>query len=174
VDQTRAEGVLLTGVYGSGKSTVGVEIANLLEQEDAPFALLDLDYLSWGYPGASGRHAEFKMMLQNLTAVVANYRRAGVQFFVLAYFVANAAEIDQVQAALGLPLRVVRLAVPMAVIEQRLAHDVTSGRSDDLQVSAAVIAEADSGTFDDLVVSNDRPVRAVAEQVLEFLGWMTS
>ena len=42
----RAEGVLLTGVYGSGKSSVAQEIAYLLEQQGEPFALLDLDYLS--------------------------------------------------------------------------------------------------------------------------------
>jgi adenylylsulfate kinase-like enzyme len=38
------EGVLITGVYGSGKSTVGAEIAYLLEQRRQPYALLDLDF----------------------------------------------------------------------------------------------------------------------------------
>ena len=38
----RAEGVLLTGVYGSGKSSVAVEIAYLLERHGEPYALLDL------------------------------------------------------------------------------------------------------------------------------------
>ncbi|MFY9775949.1 MAG: AAA family ATPase [Trebonia sp.] len=42
-----AEGVLLTGVYGLGKSSVAQEIAHLLEQRGEPFALLDLDYFSW-------------------------------------------------------------------------------------------------------------------------------
>jgi adenylylsulfate kinase-like enzyme len=41
------EGVLITGVYGSGKSTVAAEIAYLLEQRRQPYALLDLDYLGW-------------------------------------------------------------------------------------------------------------------------------
>ena len=46
----RAEGVLLTGVYGSGKSSVAEEIAFLLEQAGAPYALLDLDYLAGRAP----------------------------------------------------------------------------------------------------------------------------
>ena len=46
VSDRRAEGVLLTGVYGSGKSSVAQEIAYLLEQQGEPFALLDLDYLA--------------------------------------------------------------------------------------------------------------------------------
>jgi adenylylsulfate kinase-like enzyme len=47
VNKRRAEGVLLTGVYGSGKSSVAEEIAYLLEQQGEPYALLDLDYLGW-------------------------------------------------------------------------------------------------------------------------------
>lgn len=43
-----AEGVLITGVYGSGKSSVAAEIAHLLEQRRRPYALLDLDYLGRG------------------------------------------------------------------------------------------------------------------------------
>ena len=35
--------VLITGVYGSGKSSVAQEIAHLLDKQDAPYALLDLD-----------------------------------------------------------------------------------------------------------------------------------
>jgi len=64
-----AEGVLVTGVYGSGKSSVAEEIAYLLEQRGEPYALLDLDYLSWAGTGTGDRAAEFGLMLQNLTAI---------------------------------------------------------------------------------------------------------
>ena len=78
---------MLTGVYGSGKSSVAEEIAYLLEERGEPYALLDLDYLSWAGTGTGtdDRAAEFGLMLQNLAAVTANYRRAGIRFFVLAY-----------------------------------------------------------------------------------------
>ena len=39
--------VLITGVYGSGKSSVAQEIAVLLEKCNAQYALLDLDFLGW-------------------------------------------------------------------------------------------------------------------------------
>jgi hypothetical protein len=51
VDGHGADGVLLTGVYRSGKSSVAAEIAYLLEQRGEPYALLDLDYLSWAGTG---------------------------------------------------------------------------------------------------------------------------
>jgi hypothetical protein len=172
VNTRGAEGVLLTGVYGSGKSAVAQEIAYLLEQRAEPYALLDLDYLSWGGTGADDRAAEFGLMLQNLSAVAANYRRIGIRLFVLAYFVRSPDEVRSVREAVGLPLlRVVRLEVPLPDIERRLAGDVTSGRRDDLREAAASIAAAEGAGVEDVVIGNDRPIGVVAQDVLSFLGW---
>lgn len=168
----RSEGVLLTGVYGSGKSSVAEEIAYLLEQQGQPYALLDLDYLSWAGTGTGDRAAEFRLLLQNLTAVAANYRRAGIGLFVLAYFARGSSEVQDVRDALGVPLRVARLAVPLPVIEQRLASDVTSGRRDDLRAAASSIAAGMGTGVEDVTVSNDRPIRVVAQEVMAYLGWL--
>jgi adenylylsulfate kinase-like enzyme len=166
-----AEGVLITGVYGSGKSSVAAEIAYLLERQERRFTLLDLDYLSWAGPDTGDRPAEIRLLGQNLAAIVPNYRRIGVTLFLLAYFVRDAAELQAIRAALGLPLKVVRLAVPLAVIEQRLASDVTSGRRDDLREAATQIATAEGPGLADLTIVNDRPVAVVAQEILTFLGW---
>jgi adenylylsulfate kinase len=167
-----AEGVLLTGVYGSGKSSVAEEIGYLLEQRGEPYALLDLDYLSWAGDGTSDRASEFGLMLENLAAVAANYRRAGIRLFVLAYFVRGPGEVQGVREALGLPMRVARLTVPLPVIERRLAGDVTSGRREDLRAAAASIAAAEGTGVEDVVISNDRPIGVVARDLMTFLGWL--
>jgi energy-coupling factor transporter ATP-binding protein EcfA2 len=172
VNKHEAEGVLLTGVYGSGKSSVAKEIAYLLEQRGEPYALLDLDYLSWAGDGTSDRASEFGLMLENLAAVAANYRRAGIRRFVLAYFVRSPGEVQGVREALGLPLRVARLTVRLPEIERRLAGDVTSGRRDDLRAAAASIAAAEGAGVEDVVIGNDRPIGAVARDVMTFLGWL--
>jgi len=172
VDQREAEGVLLTGVYGSGKSSVAEEIAYLLEERGEPYALLDLDYLSWAGDGSSDRASEFGLTLENLAAVAANYRRAGIRLFVLAYFVRSAGEVQGVREALGLPLRVARLTVPIADIEQRLAGDVTSGRRDDLRQAASSIAAAEGAGVEDVAIGNDRPIGVVARNVMSFLEWL--
>ena len=158
-------------MYGSGKSSVAEEIAYLLEQRGEPYALLDLDFLSWAGVGTGDRAGEFGLMLQNLAAVAANYRRAGARPFVLAYFVRSPDEVRQVRDALGLPLRVVRLVVPLSGIEQRLAGDVTSGRRDDLRAAAASIAAAEGTGVEDVIISNDRAIGLVAREVMTFLGW---
>jgi adenylylsulfate kinase-like enzyme len=168
---SHAEGVLITGVYGSGKSSVAAEIAYLLEQHGERFALLDLDYLSWVGPDTGDRAAEIELLSQNLAAIVPNYRRIALTLFVLAYFVRDAAEVQSIRAALDLPLKVVRLAVPLAVIEQRLASDVTSGRRDDLHEAAEQIATAEGVGLEDATIANDRPVHVVAQEIMAFLGW---
>jgi hypothetical protein len=143
----------------------------LLEQRGERYALLDLDYLSWAGAGADDREAEFGLMLENLAAVAANYRRAGIRLFVLAYFVRSPAEVQAVRVALGLPLQVARLTVPLAVIERRLAGDISSGRRDDLREAAASIAALAGVGIEDVAISNDRSL-GVVHDVMAFLGWL--
>jgi adenylylsulfate kinase-like enzyme len=135
------EGVLITGVYGSGKSSVAAEIAYLLEQRRQPYALLDLDFLGWGVNYSGDDMAGVRLMLRNLAAVVSNYREAGISVFLLAYFVSRPDELRSIREAAGVPLRVVRLSVPLPDIERRLAADVTTER----QVELRGGGQADSG-----------------------------
>lgn len=109
-------------------------------------------------------------MLQNLAAVAANYRRAGIGLFVLAYFVRSPREVQRVREALRVPLRVVRLIVPLPDIERRLASDVTSGRRD-LREAASSIAAAEGTGVEDVAIGNYRPIGVVARDVMTFLGW---
>jgi hypothetical protein len=115
--------VFITGVYGSGKSSVAQEIAYLLEEQNAPYALLDLDFLGWFDVGGEGGPTEQSVMLQNLAALVGNYSAVGVRFFVLAGAIRDAVELDDLKAEFPMPLRIVRLIVPLAEIEKRLRPD---------------------------------------------------
>lgn len=166
------DGVLITGVYGSGKSAVAQEIAYGLEQRRRPFALLDLDYLGWGGDNFDDHAAGMGLMLRNLAAVAANYRDAGVSTFVVAGFIRSQAALRDVREAVGAPLPVVRLSVPLPDIERRLAADVTSGRRDDLAEAAASLASGEGSGFEDLVIGNDRPVQVVAREIVTWLGWI--
>jgi chloramphenicol 3-O-phosphotransferase len=129
VDGGVEEAVLVSGVYGSGKSSVAQEIADLLEEQNVPYALLDLDFLAWFDTGSEGGPTEHSMMLRNLSALVGNYLAVGVQFFVLAYAIRGRAELDSLKAELPMPLRVVGLTVPLREIERRLHSDPTTGET---------------------------------------------
>jgi hypothetical protein len=125
------EGVLITGVYGAGKSTVAAEICYLLEQRRQPYALLDVDFLGWGVPSYDGATGN-PFMLRNLAAVVSNYREGGISVFVLAYFVPGQDELRGIREAVGVPLQVVRLTVPLPEI--RLHGPARLGQRRDDQV----------------------------------------
>ena len=163
--------MLITGVYGSGKSSVAEEMAAVLEERNASYALLDLDFLAWFDTGEEGGPTEHSMMLTNLAAVVGNYLTVGVRFFILAKAFRDAGELEDLKVGLPMPLKVVRLTVPLEEIEGRLSHDVTTGRRDDLREAAAWVAASTGVGIEDLTVPNDRPVREVAVEVLNWLGW---
>ena len=163
--------MLITGVYGSGKSSVAEEMAAVLEEHNAPYALLDLDFLAWFDTGDQDGPTGHRMMLTNLDALVGNYIAVGVRFFILAKAIRDRAELDDLRADLPMPLKVIRLVIPLQEIEKRLSHDVTSGRRDDLREAAVWVAASFGVGIEDLTVSNDRPIREVAVEVLNWLGW---
>ena len=100
-----------------------------------------------------------------------NYFDAGVRYFVLPCAVGDESELESLRAALGMPLKVVRLSVPMREIEERLRPSVTSGRQDDLREAAAWLRTSRGIGIEDVTVQNDWPVREVAEDILRWLGW---
>jgi RimJ/RimL family protein N-acetyltransferase len=165
------DAVLITGLFGSGKSSVAVEIADILEKRGLPYAVIDLDWLCWGFAGdADG--AEHRMMLTNLTPVVINYLDAGVRFFVLARSLRTEDEVESLRAVLPMPLRVVGLVVPFEEIERRLGSDITAGRADDLREASAWLAKGEGSGFEDFAAPNDRPIREVAQEIARRIGWI--
>ena len=109
---TGARAVLLTGVYGAGKTTAAVEIAGRLEAAGVAMAVIDLDWLGWHTaPVAWDEHEDPRLTLENLAAMRAAYLRVGVVRFVLAGTVRGAGRLDRLRAVLEMPVEVVRLEV---------------------------------------------------------------
>ena len=165
--------VLIVGPYGSGKSTVAVEVADILERLDEPFALLDLDHLMWANPPGISVHDDPSLLLLNLAAVTRTYREVGIQLFVCAGYVGSAEELHAIRTTLDMPVTVVHLEVPWREIERRLMSVLTSGREDDLREAAAQSASGTSSVRADMVVRNDRLVSEAAVELVQRLGWDT-
>lgn len=167
------EAVLITGAFGVGKSTVVQEMAEMIEAEGVRYAALDLDWLMWGWPGEDTPEAGRELLQDNLASVVANYRRRGVDRFLLAGTLETEAEVTALRAAIDMPMRVVTLTLPMEEIRRRLATSPTASRQDDLRRSELMVAAGGAQALGDRVVSNDRPVREVADEILDWLGWLS-
>ncbi len=164
------EGVLLTGGLGAGKSAVAIEAHAVLAEHGVPNALLDLDHLGWASPDPRSGETIQSLLLANLRALRPQFERAGVRRFLLTRAVGGSAEVEAVRTAFGLPLAVVRLTAPRAVAEARIhARDVGAELRSNLDTLDAFAA----GAGEDFELANDgRPIRAVALELLDRLGWV--
>jgi hypothetical protein len=167
-----AAAVLLTGVYGSGKSTLAIELVDMLDAAGVAVAGVDLDWLGWyGAPVAWDEHVDPRLTIAHLEAIAASYLGVGVRRLVLAGTVPPAA-VDRVEAAVGVPLRVVRLEVSETVVRRRLEGDPNGSRADDLERAIASLGSGPPDGRSDVVVDADRPVAELAAEVLARLGWL--
>ena len=85
--------------------------------------------------------------------------------------VRSAAELAALHAALLAPLRFVWLTLSLDEIERRLAPAGTVGRQRDVRSAAKWLATGVGADVGDLVLAYDRPIRQVAEAILEWLDW---
>lgn len=169
---TDPQAVVVTGVYGVGKTTVVEEMAEQLEDTGLAFAAIDLDWLWWFNIGSLDDDAVDRIGLANLAAVARNYLVAGVNHLILAGAIEDETDILEIRQALRCPLRVVRLTLTYPEIENRLAGAVTTGRQIDLRQSEDWLRQDFGAGVGDLVLVNDRPVQTVAREILGWLGWI--
>jgi len=111
--------IVITGPVGSGKTTTAEALYDILADVGMPVACIDMDRLRWASPQVTPFNAE--VGYANLTAMIANYRDIGIETFILADVVEEQAQRQRYQdAAPGAEVQVVRLRVPLDVIETRL------------------------------------------------------
>ena len=151
-----AEAVLITGVYGSGKTTLAIELADVLDRAGIPVAAIDLDWLGWySAPVDWDEHEDPRMTLRNLASLSAAYLGAGVRRLVLAGSVPPEA-LDAMREAVGVPLRVIRLDVTASVVRARLGGDPNASRADDLARALERLEAGDDGAPVDVALDADR------------------
>ena len=131
-DQARS--LLITGAYGTGKTTLAGEIGELLADHQVPCAAIDLDWLGWFWLPEKREHTVNDIVVANLRAIAHTYATAGVSHLLLAGTIRTRHELDQLAAVVPSPMRVLQLTVPHAEISRRLSADALSSRAEDLAI----------------------------------------
>jgi hypothetical protein len=163
--------VLVTGVYGAGKSTVVADIGALLQSRGESFGLVDVDWLGW-FHVAGEPEVHQAVTLANLRYICASYLDAGVRRLALAWSIQDGVQLDATRAAVGVPLTVVRLEVDAATVRARLGSDPTEERRvDDLQEALGWLSRSQGVGLEDLKLPGTSPVREISKQICQHLGW---
>lgn len=164
--------MLVTGVYGAGKSTVVADIGALLEGRGERYAVLDVDWLGW-FDAGSGREVNRQVTLANLQAICATYLQVGVQRLALAWAIQDQAQLDATRLAVTVPMSVVRLEVDAAVVRNRLGDDPTQERrEDDLRVALDWLSVGRGVGLEGLLLPGTLPVRQISHAICSWLGWL--
>jgi hypothetical protein len=165
--------LVLSGTVGVGKTTIGDEIHSVLSDREIPDAFFDLDALRYQWPETSPWNAD--LVAEHLAAMWPNLDRRGVSHLVVAGVMETPADIDRILD--GLPttrVRVVRLTAPEALRMQRLRERMRGRNSLGWHLARTVELNTilDRSAVEMVEVGNgDRAPRAVAEEVLDLIGW---
>ncbi|MFF0747254.1 hypothetical protein ACFYVL_43425 [Streptomyces sp. NPDC004111] len=117
-----ARALLLTGTVGAGKTTTAEAVGELLAGAGVPHAVIDLDWLAKGWPAPDDDPFHLALLLRNLAAVAANHLDAGAVRLVLAGVAESEEERKRYEEAVGVPLTVCRLKVPLPLVRERLVR----------------------------------------------------
>jgi cellulose biosynthesis protein BcsQ len=113
--------VILTGTIGVGKTSVALEMSEILAARGVHHALVDLDALSYVFPRPSDDPYGQRVALQNLEAVWRNDQQHGAQRLILVRVVESKTELDLYRAAIpGADITVCRVLASAGQIASRI------------------------------------------------------
>jgi hypothetical protein len=169
------QGILISGVYGVGKSTVTAQLADLLEARGVRYAALDLDWLSWAWTEEEAHEQSVdRLMVEHLGLVVGNLRRRGNDRFVLAGSIMSEVAWQAIQETMAMPVRLVELRASLDTVRGRLGNEPTTGRLDDLAQTESWLAEPPpDAPVPDVVLDNEGPITETAQAILDWTGWVS-
>lgn len=175
-DRSVRSGLFMNGTCGSGKTTIGAAVAELVAGAGEPVAFVDMDALSHSWPRPPEDAFNKALGIRNLASVVRNFSDAGLMSVVIAGVIRDEGDLARYEEALRLNLTVVRLLAPLDVIDERLRSRYgeidTEGMAWHRQRAPELSGILDRSTVPMVAISNTASVSEVAREVLTTCGWL--
>ena len=115
------DAVWINGSVGTGKTTTAEKLGDELNARGVPGAVIDVDQLRNAWPTPADDRFNERLALENLTAVVANFRRSGAHVVVAAGVIEDPAAVAVHARALAANrLLLVRLTSDPGIATARL------------------------------------------------------
>src|SRR4051812_43234338 len=165
--------LVISGPCGAGKTTVGFECLELLEEHGISAAMIDAE-LAYFHPKPSDDRQGTRVAEAALAALVPIYESAGIERILLPRVIERPRHLELVRAATpDARVQVAWLEVPLTTVAKRLARrEVGSALDWHVNRATEIARNASSHDLFDFVVAGDRPVRTVAQDVLTRAGWL--
>ena len=167
-------GVVITGTIGAGKTAAAEALSELLHSNGMYHALIELDWLGQVYPppDPTDPHA-LDLALDNLALIAPNFHDAGARYFVIAGTLTSSDELRRLRDALPrVSLRVCRIAPPVDIVHERIAHrELGALRNDFLSRTESLAQQIEAAKIDDFVLVNDGSISKTASELHGRLGW---
>lgn len=168
--------LLITGPVGVGKTTVGSEISELLNGQETPHALVDMDCLRDCHPSRANDPFHTVLGMKNLAAMWPNFQAVGAQRLVIVDVLEARSDLEHYRAAIpGAAILVVRLRASVPTLLSRVERrQMWSGREWHLHRAAELAAQMERDRVEDILIDTEgkSPV-TIAQEILTQSGWMT-
>jgi shikimate kinase len=164
--------LVLSGVVGSGKSTIGRCVARQLKEADSSYALIDHEWMAYSWPVPLDDPWNERVAGQNLACAWLNFRAAGAERLVYCRVLEARSLLRHVKDAVpGAVPTVVQLRAPLELIHHRLsAREPEPGWY--LNAATELASRMNTSKVADFIVDNGaRPPNEVAREILGLLRW---
>jgi adenylylsulfate kinase len=163
----------ISGAVGVGKTSVLIELHDILVNGGIPHGCVERDALAYSWP-SQGRFNEV-MAERNLACVVTNFLEAGATRFVIAGVIESPEDLAVYSRCIpNAEIQICRLTADLDLRRQRLhAREKGAGLQWHLDRTEELDMILDQAEIEDFSVDNgDRPLREVAEEVLKRAHWL--
>jgi len=174
--ETLAESLLIiTGTMGSGKSAVLAEASDILGRQCVVHAGIDVDALGLAHLPSSA--ASDGVMYENVRSICRNYFALGVQRFLLARAIEEAAQLELCREIVpAKDTLVCRLTASIETMERRVAMREPGISQRECVARVAVLdAILDRARLEDfMIVNENRSLTEVAREMLIKARWIAN
>ena len=162
----------ISGSVGVGKTSVLVEIHDILSQAKVPHGCVERDALAYSWP----EHGRFNegMAELNLSCVAGNFLKCGAKRLLIAGVIESSSDIEVYRRCIpNARIQVCRLTADVQLRFDRLrAREIGAGLEWHLNRTQELDAILDRADLEDFTVDNGaRPLRQVALELLHAAGW---
>jgi adenylylsulfate kinase len=162
----------LSGSVGVGKTSVLIEIHDVLEKASVPHGCIERDALGYSWP-TQGRFNE-RIIEQNLACVLRTFLNAGAVRLVIAGVIESESDLAVYQRCLpNAEITLCRLSADADLRRERLrTREKGAGLEWHLNRTIELDSILDAARLEHFIVDNgNRPLRDVAIEVLTRAGW---